>query len=160
MYRIATASIVLLSLMNCNAQKEIKKSPNEMATQKKVENKIIYLLEGEKIFLKEFETNIGFKNISEDSRCPEGTNCIWEGVAVANIEVMGIATRPYTLSIATTDNVSKGYSKTAAFNGNIITLKSVNPYPTVKDGTKSLDNKYKIGITITKEAASTDSTKK
>ena len=104
--------------------------------------------------------SIGLKNISEDSRCPEGTTCVWEGAAVANIEVMGIATRPYTIRLSTTNNSARGYSKTAEFNGYIITLKSVNTSPTVKEGDKSTTNKYKIGITITKDSENSNTTKK
>lgn len=160
MYKIIIASTVLLSVVSCNAQNETKKSTTNVASVEKDKENIIYLVEGEKIFLKEYEMSIGLKNISEDSRCPEGATCVWEGAAVANIEVMGTATRPYTLSLATTDNVARGYSKTAEFNGYIITLKSVNPSPTVKEGDKSTTNKYKIGITITKDSENSNTTKK
>ena len=160
MNKIIIASIVLLSIMGCNAQKETKNSTAEVVSLEKAEENILYLVEGERKFLKEFEMSIGLKNISEDSRCPEGTTCVWEGAAVANIEVMGIATRPYTIRLSTTNNSARGYSKTAEFNGYIITLKSVNPSPTVKEGDKSTTNKYKIGITITKDSENSNTTKK
>ena len=43
--------------------------------------------------------NVTFKGVSEDSRCPEGAQCIWAGVALAQVEVMGTSTRPMTLNL-------------------------------------------------------------
>lgn len=147
----------LLTLANCNAQKETKTSTKNTVTSEikdvksmnKDEN-IIYFNEGENKFLKEYEMNVTFKGISEDSRCPEGVNCMWAGVAVAQIEVMGIATRPMTFNIATTENASRNYHQSTDFNGNTISLQEVNPYPTSKDGVKGLAGKYRIGIVIKK----------
>jgi hypothetical protein len=53
--------------------------------------------------------NVTFKGISEDSRCPKDVNCIWAGVAVAQVEVMGTATRPMVLNLASMDNKGRNY---------------------------------------------------
>ncbi|ASW72906.1 hypothetical protein IQ37_05485 [Chryseobacterium piperi] len=150
-------SLGMLALTNCSAQKEKKTTTNSSAsastTDTKTMNKegdIMYFTEGENRFLKEYQMNVTFNTISEDSRCPEGVNCIWAGVAVANITVMGVATRPVTLSLATTDNPGRNYTQSAPFNGYTISLTNVTPYPTEKEGTKALSGKYKIGITIKK----------
>lgn len=149
-------SLGLLSLMNCNAQKETKistKANVEKTGDSKIANKdgeIIYFNEGENKFLKKYEMNVTFKGISEDSRCPKGVNCMWAGVAVAKVEVMGLATRPVTLNLASTDNKSRNYNTSAEFNGYTISLSDVNPYPEAAEGTKALSGKYKIGIVIKK----------
>lgn len=102
--------------------------------------------------------NVTFKGISEDSRCPEGVNCIWAGVAVAQVEVMGIATRPMILNLASMDFPAKNYHQSAGFNGLQFTLQEVTPYPK-SEGTKALAGKYKIGITIGKAEAPSSTTK-
>lgn len=156
LYKTIILSLGLLSLINCKTQKEAKAS-----TISKVENtgnltkntkdgSIIYFNEGENRFLDKYQMNVTFKRISEDSRCPKGVNCIWAGVAVAQIEVMGTATRPVTLSLATVDNKGRNYHQSSDFNGYRITLTEVNPYPDTAQGSNALNGKYRIGITIKK----------
>ncbi|ASK32719.1 hypothetical protein CEY12_08405 [Chryseobacterium sp. T16E-39] len=156
LYKTILFSLGMLALTNCNAQKETQsstKSTGTTSTKEKTMNKegnLIYFAEGENRFLKEYQMNVTFTNIAEDSRCPEGVNCIWAGVAVANVLVMGTSTRPVTLTLATTENPGRNYFKSAEFNGYTISLNEVTPYPTSQDGAKALPGKYKIGITIKK----------
>ena len=112
---------------------------------------VIYFKEGENKFLKEYEMNITFKKMAEDSRCPEGVNCIWAGVATAEIEVMGLATRPNILKISTMQDGNRGYAKSQDFNGYQISLEQVTPNTTSDRGFKALQGTYKIGIKIKKQ---------
>lgn len=123
-----------------------KKEADLNATQ----SGMIYLSEGENKFLKAYGMNVTFKKMLEDSRCPEGVNCIWEGVATAELEVMGLETRPMTIKISSMEDASKGYSSTQNFNGYEITLGEVAPTTTSDRGFKALQGKYKIGIKISK----------
>jgi hypothetical protein len=153
----------LMFLINCNTQKNTNKIKVnvDQAGDIRVTHKdgeIIYLNEGENKFLKEYQMNVTFKGISEDSRCPKDVTCIWAGVAVAQVEVMGVATRPMTLNIATMDNKGRNYSKSADFNGYTISLAQVDPYPGDAEGAKALQGKYKIGIVI-KKAGENSTTK-
>ncbi|MDR2238539.1 MAG: hypothetical protein LBE92_20615 [Chryseobacterium sp.] len=149
----------MLALSGCNAQKNDKTAPQstgtttsaDSGTQQKDKKGIVYLNEGENKFLKEYQMNVTFKGISEDSRCPEGVNCIWAGAAVAQVEAMLTTSRPMTLNLATLDHPGKNYHQSADFNGYIITLEEVTPYPKSQNGTKALSGKYRIGISI-KEA--------
>lgn len=157
-------SLGIFALTGCDAQKKAQsesKAP-EMTTHTKSDdqkNDLIYLSEGENKFLKEYQMNITFKGVSEDSRCPEGVNCIWAGVALTQVEVMGIATRPVVLNLASMDFPNKNYHQSAEFNGYTITLQEVTPYPKA-GGTEELKGKYKIGISIKKAGASSDATRK
>ncbi|MDQ0593245.1 hypothetical protein QFZ37_001614 [Chryseobacterium ginsenosidimutans] len=161
LHKISILSLGLLFLINCNAQKETKTSTKvnvEKTENTKTANKdgeIIYLNEGENKFLKEYQMNVTFKGISEDSRCPKDVTCIWAGVAVAQVEVMGTATRPMTLNLASMDNKGRNYNKSADFNGYTISLADVQPYPGAEEGAKALNGKYKIGITIKKSGENT-----
>ena len=121
---------------------------------------IIYFKEGENKFLKEYEMNVTFKKISEDSRCPTDVNCIWEGVAVAEIELMGLATRPFIIKLSTANDKLKGYVKTQEFNGYGISLVEVTPQTTSQKGFKNLAGSYKIGLKFTKGDTDTGITTK
>ncbi len=157
-------SLGIFALTGCDAQKKSKASSNasQVQTNPKVipstteKDGVLYLSEGENKFLKEYQMNVTFKGISEDSRCPEGVNCIWAGAALAQVEVMGTATRPAILNLASMDFPARNYRQSAEFNGYFITLQDVSPYPKQQEGAKALEGKYKIGITIKKA----DSTKK
>lgn len=164
MYKNIILGLSLIILANCNAQKETKSliaanDKEKSETLTKNEGNIIYFNEGENKFLKEYEMNVTFKGVSEDSRCPKDVNCIWAGVAVAQVEVMGIATRPMTLSLASMDNKGRNYHKSTNFNGYKISLVSVSPYPE-SQSTKELSGKYRIGIEISKDESQTNSTMK
>lgn len=158
MYKNIIVGLSIVSLVNCNAQKETTKQTTTKQeativneTPLKKEGKIIYFSEGENKFLPEFQMNVTFKGIAEDSRCPEGTQCVWAGVAVANVEFMSTTSRPMILQLSTSEVKGKDYHKTQSFNGYTISLKEITPRPTSKNGTKSLSGKYKIGIEISKE---------
>lgn len=158
MYKNIIVGLSFISLVNCNVQKETTKQTTTKQettivneTPLKKEGKIIYFREGENKFLQEFQMNVTFKNIAEDSRCPEGTQCVWAGVAVANVEFMSTTSRPMILQLSTAEVKGKDYHKTQPFNGYSISLKEITPYPTSQKGTKSLSGMYKIGIEISKE---------
>lgn len=163
-HKVIILSLGIFALTGCDAQKKTKadtKAP-EMTTNTKSndqKNDLIYLNEGENKFLKEYQMNITFKGVSEDSRCPEGVNCIWAGVALAQVEVMGTSTRPVLLNLASMDFPNRNYRQSADFNGYTITLQEVTPYPK-SEGATALNGKYKIGVSIKKAGASSDTTTK
>lgn len=121
---------------------------------------VIYLKEGENKFLKEYEMNVTFKQMSEDSRCPKDVNCIWAGVATADVEFMGLYTRPVTLKLSTMNDAKKGYSKTQQFNGYSVSLVEVSPETTSNKGLKALKGSYRIGLKITKGASGDPTTQR
>ncbi len=111
---------------------------------------IIHLKEGENKFLKEYEMNVTFKKMTEDSRCPKDVNCIWAGVATAEVELMGVYTRPVILKLSTLSDAKKGYSKSQEFNGYTISLAEVTPETTSAKGFKALQGSYRIGLQFSK----------
>ncbi|WP_336958722.1 hypothetical protein [Chryseobacterium contaminans] len=165
LHKIILFSLGIFALTGCDAQKKAKTTSktSEMTSNStkpdEQKNDVIYLSEGENKFLPEYKMNITFKGISEDSRCPEGVNCIWAGVALAQVEVMGTSTRPVLLNLASMDFPNKNYHQSAEFNGYTITLQEVTPYPKA-GGAEELKGKYKIGVSIKNNRASSDTTKK
>lgn len=119
---------------------------------------MVSLKEGENKFVKELGMNVTFKKIVEDSRCPKDVNCVWEGVATAEIEVMGLETRPMTLRISTLTQGEK-YKKVQQFNGYNISLDQLTPETTSGKGMKQLQGSYKIVLKFNKSEASTATTR-
>lgn len=148
--------ILMFSVLpTCEAQKKTSKKQSKPSISKpntniKTMENIYVLKEGETKFFPELETNITFKSVKEDSRCPKGTSCIWEGVGVVDIELMGIYTRPQTFTIATNNLPDKGYNNKIEFNNLSVQLKELNPEPSQKKSSKELKGSYKIGLIITK----------
>lgn len=105
---------------------------------------LTFLKEGEKKYFEERQMSIHFKGITEDSRCPAGVNCIWEGVAVAEITFDGNEAAPQTVRLASTPNAGNNYQHTVTYNGFKISLKSVAPHSV--ENKASLKGKYEIGL--------------
>lgn len=147
----------ILFLFSCSNQ--MKKTDAQITTSKTSDNinenesqtqQIFKLNEGETRFLKNEEMNLTFVKVVEDSRCPKDVNCIWSGVGVVELKIMGTYTRPSTIKISTIDDAEKGYSKSAIFNGFKISLQELNPYP--KNSTSKEENigKHTIALQILK----------
>jgi hypothetical protein len=86
-------------------------------------------------------------DITEDSRCPTGVSCIWEGRVVAEFKVekdgemliKSATDNPQDLSDGT---ISNGFE---AF-GHTVTMEEVTPYPV---GTEPIDKAdYKVKIVV------------
>ena len=138
---------------------EIAKKEQQNSTVKNTAG-IVYLKEGENKFFKEYEMNVTFKKITEDSRCPKDVNCIWAGVATAEVELMGLYTRPVTLKLSTMSDAKKGYTKSQEFNGYTITLVEVSPQTTAEKGFKALQGSYRIGLQFSKGSTGSGTTTK
>lgn len=142
-------------------KKDVKVS--EKVTEKQAtSNKkgMIYLKEGENKFLKEYEMNVTFKRMVEDSRCPKDVQCIWAGNAIAEVEFMGTYTRPVTVQLSTTNDANKGYANSEKFNGYKITLEDVTPETTSAKGFKSLKGNYQIALKFEKDSGSPSPTER
>lgn len=142
---------MIFSLLHCQNQnaansENSKENSNSSGDQKN----IIYLKEGENKFLKEYEMNVSFKKMIEDSRCPKEVQCIWAGNATAEIELMGIYTRPSIINLSTTKDDKKGWSTMHEFNGYSISLIEVSPETTSAKGFKSLQGNYRIALKLEK----------
>ena len=67
--------------------------------------------------------NIKFLSLVEDSRCPEGVNCVWAGNAKIEVEInCGDHKEKFEM------NTNLG-PKGASFDGYAINLVSLSPYP-------------------------------
>ena len=141
--------------------KDVKVSEKVTEKQTPLNKKgMIYLKEGENKFLKEYEMNVTFKRMVEDSRCPKDVQCIWAGNAIAEVEFMGTYTRPVTVQLSTTNDAKKGYANTEKFNGYKITLEDVTPETTSAKGFKSLKGNYQIALRFEKDSGAPSPTER
>ena len=164
-YRLLLSSMTILSLTNCQNQNNAN-SPTPNKNQTVIKNSsspqkdIIYLEEGENLYLEEAEMNVTFKRMLDDSRCPKDVQCIWLGNARAEVEFMGVATRPMVLQLSTLNDANKGFQKSQNFNGYTITLISVSPETTSGKGFKDLQGRYKIALQVKKNTEKSPSTQR
>ena len=68
---------------------------------------------------------VKFASVVEDSRCPKGEQCIWQGRARIRVEVAGGGGEPVTLELGT----EPGRQEAARLDYGL-TLVALNPYPT------------------------------
>jgi hypothetical protein len=65
-----------------------------------------------------------FTTLAEDSRCPASAICVWEG----NVRVLITATRGRAMTVREL-NLNPRFPVRAVFEGYVIELRSVDPYP-------------------------------
>ncbi len=120
----------------------------------------VQLQENQNMQVTDTNLNISFLKVTEDSRCPENVQCVWAGVAVAQIEVMNPFSRPMKFSLATQNLPDKGYSKSANYQGYHIELKSIATSKTFSATTETSGKKTPYSITLEISKASGESTPK
>ncbi|NRB49769.1 MAG: hypothetical protein HRU41_18955 [Saprospiraceae bacterium] len=88
---------------------------------------------------------VHFTQVTEDSRCPKGVNCVWEGEAVAELVLgkMGADT------LALTYRPGREKASVGRASGYSFRLIEVNPYP--EKGQTIEKEDYQIVLEIKKE---------
>ncbi len=87
---------------------------------------------------------IKFKEIVEDSRCPEGANCIWEGRVSAIVEITENGS-PYQM-VLTQPGLTDEYAEETYKEYRLIF--KVEPYPEVGSEIATAD--YRLLLTVSK----------
>jgi hypothetical protein len=87
---------------------------------------------------------ITFDGVSEDSRCPRGTQCAWAGDAAASITVR----KPPAAAVQRTLHTNGRFERQAEIDGFIVRLEDVKPYP--KDGVAIEPGDYRATLVVTR----------
>ena len=95
------------------------------------------LLEGEGL-------TVRFDSVLEDSRCPEGVDCIWSGNAKIRLKPSKQKQTPATIEL----NTDAG-AKSSSYLNYEISLVTLKPRP--KAGAKLQPNEYKATLVVTKK---------
>lgn len=85
--------------------------------------------------------NLHFKEIVEDSRCPVDVTCVWEGLAIVNIEAVSGKDKSI-FQVATRDFAAKNVTKSFSFSGYRFTLVELKPQPGGKEEPTTVSFKY------------------
>jgi len=99
---------------------------------------------GESASIKGEELKVEFLEISEDSRCPTGVVCVWEGRVSGHVE---ITYRESIHSVVLTEPGSTSWPSEITFEGYKITYQ-VEPYPQVD--TEIAKEEYRLELRISK----------
>ena len=89
---------------------------------------------------------VKFVDVVEDSRCPEGVDCIWAGNARIRIEAIGGQKARTVFELDT-----NGPAPAVDFEGVRISLKTLDPYPKAENPTRREDYKAVLTIADVKE---------
>ena len=85
------------------------------------------------------DLSVKWVEVSEDSRCPKDTNCVWEGQAVINLTVNGN-------SMTLTLREGKPEEAKGNFNGYVFEAMKLDPYP---DGSVIDPTTYRLQLVVT-----------
>jgi hypothetical protein len=87
---------------------------------------------------------ISLKNVIDDSRCPEGAACIWEGEASCLVEIT------YSGAVSNKVLIQPGVSGTSeAHFGDYVIIYNLTPYPKV--GKEIKKEEYRLHLNVNKE---------
>ncbi|MCG2793063.1 MAG: hypothetical protein L6262_05925 [Weeksellaceae bacterium] len=132
--RFLFCTALLLSICNCKPQistRETSLAASNMVTiglekPVKIPNSIV---------------SLRFKDILEDSRCPVGVTCVWEGLAIVNMDAVS-GDEKSGFQVGTRDFVPKNVKKSFSFSGYRFTLTALKPQPGGKAQAASVTFKY------------------
>lgn len=113
--RVALAIVVVLALSDCAAKAEPKPALGA----------IFNLRYGERATISTERLSLTFQKVLEESRCPVGVTCIWEG----NARIVVMTERPPAGLSALELNTSSRYPVEAAYEGYTVRLRGVRPAP-------------------------------
>jgi len=89
-------------------------------------------------------TYICLDSVMNDSRCPEGVECFWEGNAEARFKFVN----PDESQIFFNLNTNRNFTRDTTIGGYKFTLNGIYPYPSIKS--IILHKNYRAEITIEK----------
>ncbi len=107
--------------------------------------KAVSLAPGQAVTIEGESLKIKFAEVINDSRCPSGATCIWQGEVSCRLE---ITYRENAFIKVITQPGLSADPATAEFNGYTLRFK-VQPYPTAGASIKSKD--YRLQLTAEKE---------
>lgn len=123
MKKIATLYILMLvfaCLIACENEATTEPIPDKFG-------ELMTLKTGETVEVNGETLTLTFDKIVEDSRCPNGTDCFWEGQAEVGL-LINETTEILVILRASKEDLAKD-----TLDNLVVTLLDVRPYPDVKD---------------------------
>lgn len=98
---------------------------------------------GKKVTLRGTKLKIRFVSVIEDSRCPKGVQCVWQGNAKASFELSGINRKPLIMRLNTGID-----PKEQQYSGYTVRLVKLTPEP--KSGEKINAREYEATVVVSR----------
>ena len=83
---------------------------------------------GQEVSISSQQLTLKFLSVSEDSRCPQGTICMWEGNGKVNIELTPTGQRSHVVEL----NTAMSLDSEATYLTYKISLLDLQPYPSAE----------------------------
>lgn len=142
--------LFFITVASCGAPKNTSETSSnnetEVTTQVQEETTTLALGETKQVG----DIQIKFKEVLEDSRCPTGVQCMWQGRAKILVETSkdGVMADSNEIIFGKLKN---GETENHSFykSGNTtITATAINPYPTKDSGTNTLAYELVLNISV------------
>ena len=100
---------------------------------------------GRQVLIRGEGLRISFSNVAEDSRCPEGVQCIWAGNGRVVLKLSRARRRPASLRLNTGMD-----PRQSSYGGYEVKLVGLNPYP--KEGAAIRKRDYVATLVVTRKS--------
>ena len=98
---------------------------------------------GQEASISSQQLTLKFLSVSEDSRCPQGTICMWEGNGKVNIELTSTGQTSYVVEL----NTAVSLKSEATYQDYKISLLDLQPYPSA--GSTIQQSEYIATVRVT-----------
>ena len=88
------------------------------------------------------DLTVRFEAVTEDSRCPEGVSCVWQGQAVVKLHLAGQGAQALDLTLQD----GKPALARASALGHLFTLERVSPYPKAETPIQAGDYRIRLKV--------------
>lgn len=99
---------------------------------------------GQTVVIRGERLSVTFSQVTEDSRCPTGATCVWEGNAQIAVTVSKPSNEPQKLLL----NTNGSFPTKATYLNYIVRLLRLDPYPT--EGGVIRERDYRATLVVTK----------
>lgn len=123
---------VLLLMSNCKTQSQTQTSGDNTLT----------IGINEKTTIPNSKISLEFKEIVEDSRCPVDVTCVWEGIAIVNMDATN-GNQKTNFQISNQNLEDKNITRSISVSGYKITWQQLKPQPGGKEETPFVTLQYK-----------------
>jgi hypothetical protein len=100
------------------------------------------LAPGDSLGIPGTEYVITFETVAEDSRCPKGARCVWEGDAAVRIRIDAPRARASTYTLHT----SERFGRTIEHDQVRVELTDLTPYPSTRRKTPPEDYRLRLQL--------------
>lgn len=116
--------VLLFGCLAC-AHHQVAASATAPAAPASVSDEMLELRVGATAAVPGTTSALAFVRVSNDSRCPKGVTCVWEGDAVVELRVQTPGGEPRVVSL----HVNPRFEQRATIDRVVVALDRLEPYP-------------------------------